>query len=120
MQAKDVISLVDLAERFSKAKGMSKLGYKWLRKAPGRSSNKDKQVGNSLAVMKSIRSFNASNSKKILVYTASGYDGTPSKVMIIDKSDVIRLKGFILRGGGSRRQAARKSAPFKIIGKVEV
>jgi hypothetical protein len=78
MQAKEVISLVDLAERFSKAKGMGKTGYKWMRKAPGRSANKEKQVGNSLAVMKAIRAFNATNSKKIIVYSASGYDGSPT------------------------------------------
>ena len=120
MQAKDVIGLVELAERFAKAKGMGKVGYKWMRKAPGRSANKDKKVGNSLAVMKAIRAFNASNNKQISVYTASGYDGTPSKVMVIDKSDVIRLKGFILRGGGMRKKSAKKSAPFKIIGKVDV
>jgi hypothetical protein len=120
MQAKDVISLVDLAERFAKAKGMGKVGYKWMRKAPGRSANKEKQVGNSLAVMKAVRAFNDSNNKKINVYSASGYDGSPAKVMVIDKSDVIRLKGFILRGGGMRKKSSRKSSPFKILGKVDV
>ena len=99
---------------------MGKAGYKWMRKAPGRSANKDKQVGNSLAVMKAIRALNSTNNKKITIYAASGYDGTPSKVMVINKSDVIRLKGFILRGGGMRKRSARKAAPFKIIGKVDV
>lgn len=120
MQVKDVISLVDLAERFSNAKGMNKLGYKWIRQAPGRSANKEKKVGNSLAVMKAIRAFNSGNNKKIMVYTASGYDGTPSKVMVIDKSDVIRLKGFILRGGGMKKTSKKKAVPFKIINKVDV
>ena len=76
MEMKEVISLVDLAERFAKAKGMVDSGYHWQRKAPGRSANKDQEVGNSLAVMKAIRAFNTTNSKAIKVYNASGYDGT--------------------------------------------
>ena len=39
MNIKDVISLVDLAARFSKAKGMDNLDYQWLRTAPGRGSS---------------------------------------------------------------------------------
>ena len=57
---KDVISLVDLAARFSKAKGMQELGYQWMRVAPGRGTKKDEKVGNSLAVLKAIRAFNGS------------------------------------------------------------
>jgi hypothetical protein len=115
----DVISLVDLAVRFDKAKGMEDMGFEWLRRAPGRGSSEDELVGNSLAVLKAIRAFNASNSNPIEVFNASGYDGTAKQVMIISKSDIIRLKGFILRGGGVRKTARRrKEIPFKITGKV--
>ena len=120
MQKKEVISLVELAERFNKAKGMSALGYQWLRKAPGRGKHKQENVGNSLAVLKAIRSFNSGNYKPIEVFSARGYDGTPKRVMVINKADVIRLKGFIVRGGGVRRQRSKSSTPFKILGKVDV
>jgi hypothetical protein len=117
----DVISLVDLAVRFEKAKGMQDQGFEWMRKAPGRGSKRSEKVGNSLAVLKAIRSFNASNTSGIPVYNASGYDGTAKQVMVIGKADIIRLKGFILRGGGGRGTARRKKEiPFKITGKVEV
>jgi len=120
MKHKDVISLVDIASRFAKAKGMSKSGYKWIRMAPGRSSDKDSKVGNSLAVLKAIRAFNASNKKPIKVFKARGYDGTPKLTMVIDKGEVIRLKGFILRGGGNKKALAEKATPFKIVGEVSV
>ena len=118
---RDVISLVDLAVRFEKAKGMHDLGFDWMRKAPGRGSSKSEKVGNSLAVLKAIRSFNASNTNAIQVYNASGYDGTAKQVMVINKSEIIRLKGFILRGGAERKSARKKKEiPFKITGKVDL
>lgn len=117
---KDVISLVDLAARFSKAKGMQELGYQWMRVAPGRGTKKDEKVGNSLAVLKAIRAFNTSNSRAIEVFNASGYDGTPKKVMVINKSDIIRLKGYMLRGGGKRVRKRKTATPFKIMGKIEI
>ena len=120
MKHKDVISLVDLATRFSKAKGMNKTGFKWMRMAPGRSANKGKNVGNSLAVLKAVRSFNEANKKPIKVFKARGYDGTPRLAMVIDKSEVLRLKGFILRGGGKKTKPAAKATAFKIIGEVDV
>jgi hypothetical protein len=118
MQLKDVISLVDVAARFAKAKGMEDTGYQWLRIAPGRGADKDTKVGNSLAVLKAIRSFNSVNNKPLQVFNASGYDGTPKMVMVINKDEIIRLKGFILRGR-SKRSTTRKSAtPFKILNEV--
>ena len=120
MDLKQVISLVEVAKRFSKAKGMDTTGYKWLRAAPGRSKDKGKKVGNSLAMLKAIRSFNARNSSKIKVFDASGYDGTPRKVMVIAKSDVSRLKGFLLRAAKKPSPGAKSATPFKIIGEVDV
>ncbi|MEZ5337385.1 MAG: hypothetical protein R3F46_03895 [bacterium] len=120
MDLKDVISLVDLAARFAKAKGMDNLDYQWLRTAPGRGSSKREKVGNSLAVLKAIRAFNDSNSKAIQVYNAKGYDGTPKKVMVIEKGEIIRLKGFLLRGGSQKRGRTKETTEFKIIGKAEV
>jgi len=120
MDKKHVISLVELAERFAKAKGMDKLGYQWLRKAPGRGAAKNAKVGNSLAVLKGIRAFNAKNNKSIEVLKARGYDGTPKQVLVIKKSDIIRLKGFMLRGGGKAKGAATAATAFKIVGKVDV
>jgi hypothetical protein len=120
MDLKDVISLVDLAARFAKAKGMDNIDYQWLRTAPGRGSRNRDKVGNSLALLKAIRSFNESNSKPIQVYNAKGYDGTPKKVMVIEKSEIIRLKGFLLRGGSQKRGRTKESTDFKIIGKAEI
>ena len=120
MDLKQVISLVDVAIRFSKAKGMDATGYKWLRAAPGRGSNKDEQVGNSLAAMKAIRRFNAKNSKHIKVYAARGYDSTPKKMMVVQKEDVGRLKGYILRSASKPDRGAKAATPFKIISEVEV
>ena len=120
MDKKHVISLVELAERFSKAKGMEKLGYQWLRKAPGRGTSKGADVGNSLAVLKAIRAFNLKNSKAIEVLKARGYDGTPKQVLVIQKNDIIRLKGFLLRGGGMAMGSATTATPFKIVGKIDL
>jgi hypothetical protein len=121
MELKDVISLSDLAKRFSKAKGLQGLGYEWMRQAPGRSANKDQQVGNSLAVRKAIKAFNAANKKGIEVYNAVGYDSTPRKTMVIDKAEVIRLKGFIARSSQSKKKSRKTTAAaFKIVGKVQV
>lgn len=120
MDKKHVISLVELAERFAKAKGMAKLGYQWLRKAPGRGASKGTNVGNSLAVLKSIRAFNVKNTKPIEVLKARGYDGTPKQVLVIQKNDIIRLKGFLLRGGGLAKGAAATATAFKIVGKVDL
>jgi hypothetical protein len=72
-----MISLAEVASRFAKAKGMEATGYQWLRIAPGRGADKEKQSGNSLAVQKALRSFNQANSgSPIEVYQAKGYDGT--------------------------------------------
>ncbi|GEM_PF-3665210 len=120
MDKKQVISLVELAERFAKAKGMDGVGYQWLRTAPGRGTRKTEKVGNSLAVLKALRAFNERNAKPIQVFKARGYDGTPKQVLVINKSDVIRLKGFLLRGGGRRSLRAKAATPFKIVGQVDV
>lgn len=117
---KEVISLIELAERFSKAKGMDSVGYKWLRQPPGRGSSSGDQIGNSLAVMKAIRAFNSVNNKPIEVFKARGYDGTPKQVLVIDKSDIIRLKGYLLRGGSGRRGRQPSETKFKIVGRVDV
>jgi hypothetical protein len=120
MEKKGYISLVELAQRFAKAKGLADKGYKWLRVAPGRSTKKDEQVGNSLAVQKAIRAFNAKSNHPIEVLSARGYDGTPRKVMLIGKDDIIRLKGFITRSGSKRSSASKSATPFKIMGKVDI
>lgn len=120
MELKQVISLIDLAARFAKAKGMNETGYQWLRMAPGRGTNKTARVGNSLAVMKAIRAFNSTNSKPIQVFNTSGYDGTPKQIIVISKDDVIRLKGYVLRSSTKRTRRRRSATPFKVIGAVEV
>lgn len=120
MKQKEVISLIDLAIRFSKAKGMENYGFDWLRNSPGRGSKNSPKVGNSLATKKAIKAFNSSNKNKIPVYKASGYDSTPRKLYVISKDDVIRLKGFILRGGGAKASTGKKAASFKIIEEVDV
>lgn len=120
MDKKQVISLVELAERFAKAKGMDSIGYKWSRTAPGRGSQKAEKVGNSLAALKAIRLFNERNTKGIQVFKARGYDGTPKQVLVVNKSDVIRLKGFLLRGGGRHGVRTKTATPFKIVGQVEI
>jgi hypothetical protein len=120
MDKKEVVSLIELAHRFAKAKNLGDKGYQWLRKAPGRSARKDEMVGNSLAVLKAVRSFNTGASKPIEVFAARGYDGTPKQVMVIAKPDIIRLKGYILRSGTRKRAPKRSSTPFKIVSKVEV
>jgi hypothetical protein len=120
MEKKSYISLVELAQRFAKAKGLTDRGYKWLRVAPGRSAKKDEQVGNSLAVQKAIRAFNAKTNKPIEVLSARGYDGTPRKVMLISKDEIIRLKGFLIRSGGKRSAIDKSATPFKIVGKVDI
>lgn len=120
MKISEVISLIDLAVRFSKAKGMNKCGFVWLRESPGRSKKKSPKVGNSLAVKKTIKAFNGTNKNRIKVYKASGYDSTPRKLYVIAKDDVIRLKGFILRGGGTKVKAGKKATSFKIIEEVAV
>jgi len=121
MQLKDVISLIDLGVRFSKAKGMNERGYQWMRTAPGRGMSKEKKVGNSLAVLKAVRAFNLVNSRSIKVLEASGYDGTPKKMMVISKGDAFRLKGFVLRGSGGKRIRRLKSAtPFQILGEAKI
>ncbi len=119
MEKKEVISLIDLAVRFSKAKGLQSAGYQWLRTAPGRGTNKDVKVGNSLAVLKAIHAFNASNSKGIEIYKATGYDGTPKQTMVIAKNEILRLKGYIQRNQGKTRSKDVKQTTFKIIGKAE-
>lgn len=120
MDLKDVISLTDLATRFAKAKGMDQTGYQWLRQAPGRGSDKDTLVGNSLAVIKAIRAFNASNKDSIAVFNARGYDGTNRQVMVIAKNEIIRLKGFILRGASGKPGRKKSTPTFKILGEAEI
>ena len=120
MEKKAVISLIELAERFSRAKGMDKLGYQWLRKAPGRAKADDRQVGNSLAVLKAIRIFNANSNRPIEVFKAKGYDDTPKRIMVIGKEDIIRLKGSLLRSRGHLHRRGRPSTRFKILGKVDL
>jgi hypothetical protein len=119
-----MISLAEVATRFAKAKGMEATGYQWLRIAPGRGTDKDKQTGNSLAVQKALRAFNTSNpGSPIEVYKAKGYDGTPRTSVIMNKEDIIRLKGFVLRAStstGRRGRARREAVPFMIVSKVDL
>jgi len=119
-----MISLAEVAMRFAKAKGMEASGYQWLRIAPGRGADKDKQTGNSLAVQKALRAFNAANaSSPIGVFKAKGYDGTPRTAVVMGKADIIRLKGFVLRSSrstGRRGRARREAVPFTILGKMDI
>ena len=119
-----MISLAEVAVRFSKAKGMEATGYQWLRIAPGRGADKEKQSGNSLAVQKALRAFNVANSgNPISAYKAKGYDGTPKTSVIMNREDIIRLKGFVLRAAtstGRRGRARREAVPFTIVGKVDL
>jgi hypothetical protein len=120
MDIKDVISLSDLALRFAKAKGMDAVGYQWMRQAPGRSSARDELVGNSLAVIKALRTFNTANKEPIAVFNARGYDASNRQLMVIEKKEIIRLKGFILRGA-SGKPGRKKSVPaFQITGMAEI
>ena len=120
MEIRDVVSLSDLALRFSKAKGMDETGYQWLREAPGRKRGDEELVGNSLAVLKALRAFNATNRDPIGVFKARGYDGTNRQVLVIAKSDIIRLKGYILRGMSGRPGRKRTQTEFEILEQVEV
>lgn len=121
MERKDVISIAELAKRFSKAKGLGDCGYQWLRQAPGRSANKDEKVGNSLAIMKAIRAFNTANKSPIVLYKATGYDNSPARTTIMAKADILRLKGFIVRSSQAKKPRGKSAAKaaFKIVGKVE-
>jgi hypothetical protein len=43
--------------------------------------------------------------------------------MVMNKSDIIRLKGYVLRAStstGRRGRAKREAVPFTIVGKVEL
>jgi hypothetical protein len=122
MELRDVISLSDLALRFARAKGLDEVGYQWEREAPGRKRDDDEGelVGNSLAVLKALRAFNQSNGNPIAVYKVSGYDGTNKKTLVIAKSEIIRLKGYILRSAQARPGRASKVAEFKVLEEVEV
>lgn len=122
MERKDVISLAELAKRFSKAKGLNECGYQWLRQTAGRAAKSDEQVGNSLAVMKAVRAFNASNKNPIPLYKATGYTDGPAKTTVLAKADVLRLKGYIVRAAQAKRPRGKSAAKpaFKILAKVEV
>jgi hypothetical protein len=121
MEIRDVISLSDLALRFSKAKGMEETGFQWLREAPGRKrDDSDELVGNSLAVLKAIRSFNLSNREPIILYKVAGYDGTNKTTLVIGKQDIIRLKGYILRGAARKPGRKKVAAEFRILEEIEV
>jgi hypothetical protein len=119
-----MISLAEVANRFAKAKGMDAAGYQWLRVAPGRGADKEKQSGNSLAVQKALRAFNLANGgSPIQVYKAKGYDGTPRTTVVMSRGDIIRLKGFVLRAAtstGRRGRARRAEVPFTILEKMEL
>lgn len=122
MEVRDVISLSDLALRFAGAKGMDETGFQWEREAPGRKRDEDDQelVGNSLAVLKAIRSFNLSNREPIVVYKVAGYDGTNKATLVISKADIIRLKGYILRGAARKPGRRKQVAEFRILEEIEV
>jgi hypothetical protein len=121
MELRDVISLSDLALRFARAKGMDETGFQWEREAPGRKRDNDGElVGNSLAVLKAIRAFNVSNREPIALYKVAGYDGTNKPTLVIAKTDIIRLKGYILRGAGGKPGRKKQIAEFRIIEEIEV
>lgn len=116
LERRELISLADLAKRFSKAKGMDTLGYSWLRKSR---SAEEGSTGNGLAVLKALRSFNQSNDP-ITVYKVAGYDGTNKSTLAINKSEVIRLKGFLLRGASGRKGRSPQVVEFRVIEEVAV
>jgi len=122
MESRDVISLSDLALRFSRAKGMDETGYTWEREAPGRKRGDEDQelVGNSLAILKAIRSFNASNREPIAVYKVTGYDGTNKATLTISKAEIIRLKGYILRAATRKPGRRKQPTEFRVLEEIEV
>jgi hypothetical protein len=122
MDVRDVISLSDLALRFSRAKGMEETGFQWEREAPGRKRGDEdgELVGNSLAVLKAIRTFNASNREPITLYKVAGYDGTNKPTLVISKAEIIRLKGYILRGASKKPGRRKQPAEFRILEEIEV
>jgi hypothetical protein len=118
---RDVISLAALAVRFSRSKGMDETSFQWLRETPGRKRSDDAEpVGNSLAVLKALRSFNATNAQPIAVYKVTGHDGTNKKTLVISKADIIRLKGYILRGATERRGRQPKVVEFRVLEEMEI
>jgi len=77
-------------------------------------------VGNSLAVLKALRTFNGTNPRPIAVYRVTGHDGTNKKTLVINKADIIRLKGYILRGAAERPGRQPKVVEFRVLEKIEV
>jgi hypothetical protein len=122
MDLRDVISLSDLALRFARAKGMDETGYQWEREAPGRKrgDEDDELVGNSLAVLKAIRQFNASNREPIALYKVAGYDGTSKPTLVIAKTDIIRLKGYILRAALRKPGRRKQPVEFRVLEEIEI
>jgi len=115
MERREVISLGDLATRFGKAKGMDTLGN-WMRL----DRSGEFESGNSLAALKALRSFNEVNPQPIAVYKVAGYDGTKKPTLVISKGDVIRLKGYLLRGARERKGRSPKVVEFRVLEEVQV
>jgi hypothetical protein len=112
---REVISLSDLASRFAKAKGMDTLGN-WIRL----DRSGEFESGNSLAALKALRSFNEVNPLPIAVFKVAGYDGTKKPTLVISKGDVIRLKGYLLRGAKERKGRSPKVVEFRVLEEVKV
>ena len=116
MESRDVISLAELAARFGKAKGVAELGN-WLRA----SDNEEEPSGNSLAVLKALRTFNETNSQPIAVYRVVGYKGSNKPTMVVAKDEIIRPKGFILRRAAAKPKGrAAKEVAFRVLEEIEV
>jgi hypothetical protein len=115
IERREVISLAELAARFGKAKGMDTLGN-WMRL----DRSGEFESGNSLAALKALRSFNEVNPQPIAVYKVAGYDGTKKPTLVIGKGDVIRLKGYLLRGGKERKSRSPKVVEFRVLEEVQI
>lgn len=178
MKKSEVISLAEVAVRFSQVYALKNIGYRWLRRVPKADLPKPRVVienaggnfsayspdvpgcvstgatetevrrnfadalefhlegmaedgleldfgarslvrGNSLAVMQTVRRFNASNKNRpIHVYSATGYDGTPSKILVIRQSDVDRLKRYLSKPGTVASTKEARRTTFRIVEKI--
>ena len=76
------------------------------------------ESGNSLALLKAVRLHNVQAAKPIQVLKAKGYDGTPSEVLVIKRTELDRLRNFLLKADSKKPSASFKRTEFKILTKI--